>query len=102
MSGKYARPFLVRMDYDLRAAVAATADREDRSQASVVREALREYTQRSAGGAVVGCTGLTARWCPLHGTCICPPGGEMDEPDCLLHGAASGHPITSAPSDAGG
>jgi hypothetical protein len=39
------------------------------------------------------CTGLTARWCPIHGDCVCPEGwdGDMDEPDCPLHASASQH-----------
>lgn len=44
-----------------------------------------------------GCTGMTARWCPVHGRCTC--GGDdpecethdMDDADCPLHGAASTH-----------
>lgn len=41
------------------------------------------------------CTGLTARWCPLHGSCACAYGGEndLDDPDCPLHGTESEHAI---------
>jgi len=45
------RPLLVRMDSDLYTAVATSAQREDRTMASVVREALRAYTQRDLGSA---------------------------------------------------
>lgn len=51
------------------------------------------------------CTGLTAGWCPVHGTCICPtgltgsdvlPAGwfavALNDPHCPLHGLASAHP----------
>ena len=43
-------PFLVRMDTDLHDAVATTAKREDRSMASVVREALRQYVTEQQEG----------------------------------------------------
>ena len=51
----------------------------------------------------LSCTGLTARWCPVHGTCTCPEGSfdgnsqyllaevEADEA-CPLHDLASSHP----------
>lgn len=57
-----------------------------------------------------GCTGLTARWCPVHGKCTC--GGDdparieysdMDDADCPLHGATSKHAPdddSDVPSDA--
>jgi hypothetical protein len=47
------------------------------------------------------CTGLTARWCPLHGTCQCVTindhGGRewadhMDHDNCPLHNMESKHP----------
>lgn len=52
-----------------------------------------------------GCTGLTARWCPIHGTCACPMAdeGEYDHPDlfedeaCPLHSSRSDHPIAYEP-----
>jgi len=40
------------------------------------------------------CTGLTARWCPIHGDCTCPerPDGDWDgSDDCPLHGLDSDH-----------
>jgi hypothetical protein len=50
------------------------------------------------GGEDEPCTGLTARWCPVHGECTC--GGDrattcqpyqMYDADCPLHGAQSDH-----------
>lgn len=46
------------------------------------------------------CTGLTAHWCPNHGTCVCTRLNEngarewdsLDHQDCPLHGAGSDHP----------
>jgi hypothetical protein len=41
---------------------------------------------------VVRCTGMTAQWCPIHGTCRCPDREHaMDDPGCPLHGPGSGH-----------
>jgi hypothetical protein len=47
------------------------------------------------------CTGVTARWCPLHGHCTCKRGDDdtenegyeisMDDPNCPLHGERSLH-----------
>jgi hypothetical protein len=37
------------------------------------------------------CTGLTARWCPVHGDCACPAGGSMDGTSCPLHAPTSAH-----------
>lgn len=44
------------------------------------------------------CTGLTARWCPVHGDCICAKatdglGGDLAHPRCPLHGTDSQHPL---------
>lgn len=36
------------------------------------------------------CTGLTARWCPIHGDCTCH-GDELDDSLCALHSPASEH-----------
>lgn len=39
----------------------------------------------------VVCTGNSASWCPIHGTCTCPRDGEglpiegLDDPGCPLH-----------------
>jgi hypothetical protein len=46
------------------------------------------------------CTGVAARWCPVHGDCTCPyteqeleAAGESgyEDPECPLHGRASDH-----------
>lgn len=45
------------------------------------------------------CTGLTARWCPVHGDCACPDDSipelhvtaTLDDPQCPLHKPGSGH-----------
>ena len=43
------------------------------------------------------CTGETARWCPRHGDCTCPPREDwpdeftFDGDDCPLHGERSTH-----------
>lgn len=36
------------------------------------------------------CTGLTARWCPKCGACICD-GSSLDDPRCPLHAESSQH-----------
>lgn len=47
--------------------------------------------------AAPSCTGLTARWCPNHGTCCCPMDqgglcGSLDDQNCPLHQVGSSHP----------
>lgn len=62
-----------------------------------VRAAIR---QDRATGARRHCTGVTARWCPLHGECTCRVDDEdeddtyevtFDNPSCPLHGRQSLH-----------
>lgn len=60
-----------------------------------VREIEREATLPE------GCTGISAKWCPIHGDCACEPEEEgfdvvLEDPDCPLHGNASGHAETIA------
>jgi hypothetical protein len=45
----------------------------------------------------VECTGLTDRWCPIHGDCTCEDVeiGGPDSEDCPLHGTESTHLISS-------
>lgn len=42
------------------------------------------------------CTGLTARWCPVHGDCSCPDAGDgrcdFESGSCPLHRTGSTHP----------
>lgn len=52
-----------------------------------------------SGGRSAACTGLTARWCPVHGDCTCRNPADHDDfgpsdmsaPDCPLHGDSSDH-----------
>lgn len=37
------------------------------------------------------CTGLMARWCPIHGDCACAAPGPSDDPTCPLHAPTSTH-----------
>lgn len=40
------------------------------------------------------CTGLSARWCPIHGDCTCEADDwskDLDSPTCPLHSSASTH-----------
>ena len=51
----------------------------------------------------MGCSGISAGWCPIHGDCICPvdergehitmdgEGFGLDNPDCPLHAGNSTH-----------
>lgn len=44
----------------------------------------------------MACSGISARWCPVHGDCICQAAEENDLPDlnhtdCPLHGTATDH-----------
>jgi hypothetical protein len=45
------------------------------------------------------CTGLSARWCPVHGDCTCPPDDSEDlaAHGCPLHSAGSDHAEVVAP-----
>ena len=43
---------------------------------------------------ILGCTGITAAWCPIHGDCRCPDrgwAGDLNDPDCPLHAPSSLH-----------
>ena len=57
-----------------------------RSAQSVVNELIDP-----AAPAAARCTGLTARWCPVHGDCTCPQDSDLDSPDCPLHAPLSSH-----------
>lgn len=46
------------------------------------------------------CTGLTAQWCPTHGTCTCPDRDHaMNDGACLLHSYDSKHPTVTTQED---
>lgn len=100
-----------------RQGTARTGATETRDVAAFVetryRQGWRELTVRDADGEKVGeifrhpdtnertwwgtnaageCTGLSAQWCPIHGTCRCPDRTEaMDDPGCPLHSESSTH-----------
>lgn len=52
--------------------------------------------------ARVGCTGLAASWCPIHGDCLCPrnddgePVDGLNHPRCPLHSPESIHAAGAA------
>ncbi len=46
------------------------------------RSALIELDEKPPA---VACTGVTAKWCPIHGDCLC------EDPQCPLHSIASTH-----------
>lgn len=56
---------------------------------------LREET--IAGAAFLridvprGCGGVSDRWCPVCGDCVCPDGGDLNDPKCPLHAETSPH-----------
>ncbi len=51
-----------------------------------------EFEEDGVGHPELLCTGITARWCPLCGTCSCPDfSTDLNTPGCPLHDAASQH-----------
>ncbi len=48
-------------------------------------EELEEHDRR------YDCTGVAARWCPIHGDCVCDPDEEQHTQDCPLHSPTSTH-----------
>lgn len=53
----------------------------------------------------VTCTDVSARWCPIHGTCRCPnpdsalaAGYDLSHPSCPLHAPDSDHGVPDAPT----
>lgn len=55
-----------------------------------------------AAPPAIGCSGLAAVWCPVHGDCTCPRDVgllPMDHPDCPLHAHGSFH---AEPAKGGG
>lgn len=87
-SGEYARG----TDAEWCAAALATA--RDRARALL--------SPPPPAASAMGCTGLTARWCPVHGACSCPRDGDLDSPSCPLHAPGSDHaeprPAPSTPA----
>lgn len=37
------------------------------------------------------CTGVSARWCPVHGDCTCKDAMDLNDGDCPLHSESSDH-----------
>lgn len=92
------------------------SDRRARRVASVLADYVLTWLQRALDqvaneeAAALGestpepevCTGVTARWCPIHGDCTCPEIGSPDDPGdrshdsdgCPLHDMGSPHPAT--------
>ncbi len=66
----------------------------------------KEATQPPETSGSRACTGLTARWCPIHGTCTCPNPADDDDfgpsdlnsPDCPLHSSESSHAEPETPA----
>lgn len=66
---------------------------------SAIREVYIDDDGRVRLAPVVECTGVAARWCPIHGKCTDNPDAEWEcrhsdhcsERDCPLHGDASDH-----------
>jgi hypothetical protein len=59
-----------------------------------------EFWERQAAHAAkeafvdaVTCTGISAGWCPIHGTCTCVDRNMDDADDCPLHGLTSNHAV---------
>ncbi len=71
-----------------------------REAAEALEDANRFYSvQESLLDPVLParCTGVTARWCPIHGDCRCDPDqhpygdADMNDPACPLHSPTSAH-----------
>lgn len=45
------------------------------------------------------CTGVAARWCPVHGTCACAEDMRFNDPACPLHASESSHAAAYAGDD---
>lgn len=63
-----------------------------RPNASATRVSARAWSSVTAWDSdpPEACTGVSARWCPIHGRCVCPE-GELNHPACDLHGFESSH-----------
>lgn len=49
-------------------------------------ELAKEHTKDRPHARRVGCTGLFAGWCPIHGDCNCPQSDIYFDDRCPLHG----------------
>lgn len=76
------------------AEMAALTDFEIVRRAAFADEAELRGLADEMRRRILGCTGITAAWCPVHGDCRCPDresGGDLDDPSCPLHGADGHH-----------
>lgn len=86
------------------------APKDDQGRSIVGPRAIRYAKGEDV--SPLGCTGVSARWCPVHGSCVCPQdgdldrgdwAGDLDRPDCPLHAPGGEHPIldemTSCPPE---
>ncbi len=64
----------------------AAVGRMKRADLCVLRDAVATRIYESDKQ----CTGITARWCPVHGVCSCPD-DSMDSDSCELHSVKSTH-----------
>lgn len=60
-----------------------------------IEDGATPLTAAEALRAAAECTGLTARWCPVHGDCVCE-GDNLDDARCPLHAPSSTHADTPA------
>lgn len=55
-----------------------------------ILDLAEKLTEDLPHGQRLGCTGLAAAWCPIHGDCICDRGDHLEQDDdCPLHGGAN-------------
>lgn len=82
---------------EMREAAAAIADREGGIPSPSLRDAASRRVCHDLASIIramplpfanESCTGLTARWCPIHGDCVCD---DMDDLACPLHRTDSDH-----------
>jgi hypothetical protein len=43
------------------------------------------------------CTGVAARWCPIHGDCECSEEDDYNDQECPLHSIRSTHAEEGSP-----
>ncbi len=71
------------------------APRDENGRAVVPAAAIRYANGEDV--SPLACTGLTARWCPIHGDCTCPEtyssiDRDLDDGACPLHQPHGPHP----------
>lgn len=63
---------------------------QSRAEGAAAERARVRAEQHPTAEAAI-CTGISARWCPVHGDCTCPDESDLCEEWCPLHGLASSH-----------